>query len=254
MTSTITNLNNKLGKILEKYIKDLLKMQHVTYVSGNYSIKKGDGGECDVIIQNVDTICGLELKYTLLNKDFEIGDDVSLYSTLGKGMIKAQRQLLKHRMDLIQQKSLTLTDENKKSNVLTYNGEKIISISVCFSEYRFLTTKIITKNILNSIYYGKVGLRDVSRAEELESFYIEQEKIKKLLDKARVEKLFGDKQFRPFMNSLFLSLQQIYLACKLCKNVNDFIEFINNQLFVITGSLDYYAELIGFMNSKESRH
>lgn len=168
-------------------------------------------------------------------------------------MIKAQRQLLKHRMDLIQRKSLTITDEANNVNTLTHNKEKIISISVCFSEYRFLTSKIVSHNIMNSIYYGKIGLKEKYREKELESFYIEQKKIKKLLNKAIELGMFGGNHFRPFQYSLFLSLQQIYLSCKLCKNVNELIDFFNNQLFVVTGTFDYYAELLGFINSKQAK-
>ena len=253
MVDTITDLNGRLGIILENYVKDLLQKQRITYITGKYYLNKGNGEECDVIIQDDETICGMELKYTLLNKDYEVGDDVSLYSTLGKGMIKAQRQLLKHRMDLIQRKSLTITDEANNVNTLTHNKEKIISISVCFSEYRFLTSKIVSHNIMNSIYYGKIGLKEKYREKELESFYIEQKKIKKLLNKAIELGMFGGNHFRPFQYSLFLSLQQIYLSCKLCKNVNELIDFFNNQLFVVTGTFDYYAELLGFINSKQAK-
>ena len=35
--------------------------------------------------------------------------------------------------------------------------------------------------------------------------------------------------------------------------MNELIDFFNNQLFVVTGTFDYYAELLGFINSKQAK-
>ena len=244
-------LNTKLGLQLEKYVKDYFSKIKYTYLCGKYSLGKGLTDECDVILNNEEIICGIELKHTLLDKCFDNTDDVALYATLGMGMIKAQRQLLKHRIDLLQQGGLKLATDDGKVTSLTRTDERIFSVSLCLSEYRFLTNKLVSEKILTSVATCKISLADTTRQAELNTFYEEQQKIQALLNKAYQAGTFGCKGFHPFGNSLFMSLQQLYLACKLCKNKDVFLEFINNQLRVITGAMDFYEELLTFLEGLE---
>ena len=239
-----TQLNRQLGLNLEKYIENLFKNHKYEYCSGKYSLTNGKEGECDVIIDNEDFICGLELKYTLLDNNYEVADDVSLFSTLGKGMIKAQRQLLRHRLDLMQQGLLCLTGKDKTVRTVKYDNRPVVSISMCLSEYMFLSNKLIAEKILDTISFFSISLRDSNRTAEFNSFYDEQCRIKKLLQEAHNTKLFGSDFVHIFHHSMFLSLQQIYLTCKLCKNKDVFIKMLNRSLHVTSGALDYYEDLL----------
>lgn len=244
--TVVENLNQKLGYHLEDYIKKLFKSKNISYVSGKYFLKKGQEEECDIIIESDEAICGIETKYCFLNKDFEIGDDVSLYATLGKGMIKAQYQLLKHRLDLLMNETLKLHSsiENKKF-ILRRNNRRILSISLCLPEYRFLTTKILAEKLLEMLLFCSINVRDELRKSELAPLYKVQKDIHALLSD-KVD-LFLPKE-RIFFDSMFLSSQQIYLTVKMCKNADAFIERIQNCISVHIGEMDYYELLLKFKN------
>lgn len=236
----IGNLNSILGYQLENYIKKLLCSKNIPYLSGKYSFKKGQEEEVDIIIQNDNVICGIEAKYCFLNKDFETGNDVSLLSTLGKGMIKAQKQLLKHKIDLMKDSVLELYDEHEqRKGLLTWDNRRIISMSLCLPEYRFLTTKVLAEKLLNLLLFCTVNLRDESRIIELETLYKEQRKIQKLVE-SNME-LLGN---RVFFNSLFLSLQQLYMVIKISKNVDEIISRIQHYISVHNAEMDNYELLL----------
>ena len=238
----IRDLNSKLGYQLENYIKKLLNSKNIPYLSGKYCVKKDQKEEVDIIIQNDNAICGIEAKYCFLNKDFEIGNDVSLLSTLGKGMIKAQEQLLKHRIDLIKGTLLELNDEHEqRKGLLAWENRRIISMSLCLPEYRFLTTKVLAEKLLNLLLICNVKLKDESRKIELDTLYKEQKKIQTLVESNIA--LLGN---RVFFDSLFLSLQQLYMVIKMSKNVDEIISRIQNYISVHNAEMDNYELLLMF--------
>ena len=189
-------------------------------------------------------ICGIEVKYCFLNKYFEIGDDASLHSVLGKGMIKAQHQLLKHRLDLLKKKTLLLhNDHENREDILWWNNRRFFSMSLCFPEYRFLTTRIVVKKILDMLLTCDVSVRDKSRESDLEPLYEVQKKILALVTDKDNSPLLEE---RVFDDSIFLSLQQLYMTIKMCKNTNEFIRCMQHYLSVHNGEMDYYELLLRF--------
>ena len=244
LKTIVKNLNLNLGNHLENYIRKLFSTKNIHIINGKYSLKKGYQEECDVILQNDEVICGIEAKYCFLNKDFEIGDDVSLYSTLGKGMIKAQYQLLKHRLDLLKNGSLKLhSDTKNRVELLRLNNRRILSMSLCLPEYRFLTTKILAEKLLEMLLICDLNVRDKSRKGELDPLYKVQKEIQILVTDKANSLLLGEKIF---FDSLFLSLQQLYMTIQLSKNADEFISRIQHCISVHTGEMDYYELLLKF--------
>ena len=240
------DLNSNLGNWLEDYIRKLFRTKNIPYVCGKYYPKKGQEEECDIIVQDDEVICGIESKYCLLNKYFEIGDDASLHSVLGKGMIKAQYQLLKHRLDLLKKKTLQLhNDHENREDILCWNNRRIFSLSLCFPEYRFLTTRIVAKKILDMLLICDVSVRDKSREHDLVPLHEVQKKILDSVSDKDNSILLKD---RIFDDSIFLSLQQLYMTIKMCKNANEFIGCMQHYLSVHNGEMDYYELLLRFHN------
>ena len=114
-------------------------------------------------------------------------------------------------------------------------------MSLCLPEYRFLTTKVLAEKLLNLLLICSVNLIDESRKIELDTLYKEQKKIQTLVESNIA--LLGN---RVFFDSLFLSLQQLYMVIKMSKNVDEIISRIQNYISVHNAEMDNYELLLMF--------
>ncbi len=122
---------------------------------------------------------------------------------------------------------------------------RIFSLSLCFPEYRFLTTRIVAKKILDMLLICDGSVRDKSREHDLVPLHEVQKKILDSVSDKDNSILLKD---RIFDDSIFLSLQQLYMTIKMCKNANEFIGCMQHYLSVHNGEMDYYELLLRFHN------
>lgn len=239
-------LNQKLGEILEVYVKKKLEGKNFKYKSGHYSIDNPKTkGECDIVLETQDKIIFLEVKKRGLPDSFELGDDIDTLKSLGEGMVHAQKQILKHRIFLQKNGFMELHEEQNilsPHTVLDLNNRRLISISLCLPEYGFLTNKPISSALLESLVFATYHAKDPEQEYKLAKLNKLSEQIVNLVsdlneeDKKDVRSIFFDTVFR--------SLQQFLYSLKLSKNIDELIDYLTEEIHVVYGSLDFYTTLL----------
>ena len=278
-------LNTKLGQSMEGYTRSLLE-RYTSCNSGFYQTgRKGGKEECDAIIDRPDNIIAFEIKYHRIGLAFENGNDIELWYDLAAGMLKAQKQNLRHRLDMMSHKSITLKDKTGKtlSSLSLFNKGKMkdfIPVSLCASNYRFLTSRPFTQMIMKNFSSLSFRTKDTSK----------QSRIGELLKiQKQMVQMEGEISFKPFndqngntkkgevlidgkscpagkvivddfayykseffFDSIFLSLQQLWVGLKVTRTIDLFVEWLKHYIHVIDNSRDYYFGLLAFMKFRSS--
>lgn len=249
----VSNLDRKIGDLTEDYVKNKLNDKTFPFKSGHYSISnEKEKGECDVVLETEKEIIFLEIKKRSLPDTFELGDDVEVLRSLGDGMLNAQKQILRHRVYLQKSDLMKLYQEEKENSpytVVELKGRRIVSISMCLPEYGFLTNKTISAQLLESLIFATYHATDASREESLNKLNKLRDRIVQLADKLKAE---DKKDARTiFFDTLFRSLQQFMYVLDVSSNVEELVEYLTRDIYLIDGSLDFYSSL--YFNTKMAK-
>lgn len=236
------NLSREQGKLLEKLLYQMFQKKKIPYLAGKY-LTEGDlpGRDCDMILDGKDKSMFLEIKKCPLPQSYETMDDVEVFKTLGKGLFYAQEQILAHRLRLKQKGMIELYDEQGQ-HLTDYktNGKRVLSVSICMPEYDFFTERQMVDRILEAGRTGTFHTCDENRENSLNGLNARLERIRKLMDKLNDEKQV---EHRPFFNSLFFSLQQIWMILHFSDGVEDFLGMCSTLACITHGTGDVYAEI-----------
>lgn len=246
-----------LGLNLEVFVKDILSKNNYSYKFGHYSPKDQENeGECDLILEDESRILFIELKNCGLPYEFENTDIVTILSCLGEGMLKAQKQILHHKLHLIKnnQKIMLYKDVNDEApfSVLdNSNNKRIYSISICSSEYAFFTSGTIAKRLTKNMPNVTFHAYDKNRENELRNLNKLSGQIRTLVeDYSQYKKDLSSDDL--FFCTTFKTLQQFYYAIKLSNNISELIDYLVFDISIIFPFFDYYANLLSKINLEKS--
>ena len=238
-----------LGNRLECFVKDILKKKNYGYKYGYYSPKKQEEkGECDLILEDEKRILFVELKNCGLPYEFENSDIVTILNCLGEGMLKAQKQILHHKLHLKKnnQKMELYKNENDSTPfacIDNTDNKRIYSISLCASEYAFFTSGVIAARLTEALPNLTFNAIDKSRDKELERLNKLSKQFRELIEKyAQMQTDLTTNVL--FSRSTFKTLQQFYSALKLSNNTSEFINYLTFDTSIIFPFFDYYANLL----------
>jgi hypothetical protein len=239
-----SGLSKKQGVSLENMVYRLFKEKHFSYVTGRYKqLDDLPERDCDMILECCDRVMFVEIKKCPLPGSYEQGDDVKVLQALGDGMLYAQEQILWHKLRLKEKGVLELHDADwNRLPDFTVGEKSVIAVSICMPEYDFLTDRNITEAFLESTLLVAYHAVDPGREKLLEKLNQRARAIQALS-----ERLFEGKKFHVkdvFFKSQFRSLQQIWTMLRFCETEEEFVDMCNQQLFVITGSGDVYADIL----------
>lgn len=241
LKNNIKNLDVEQGYLIEKMIYDFLDEKTIPYKHGKYEEGSSQEGECDLVLENDKYIIFIEIKKRPLPKTFEECDDIALFRTLAGGMVTAQKQLLRHKNYLQNNGVMNLSfqsfDGLNKKSIIQLNDKRIVCISICLPEYTFLTNKIISQKILESLLTVTYHARDEKREKELNPLNKISEEIRELVLASKDDNRYI------FHNTLFRSMQQFLVTLENSKDIEDFIDNLLESIYIIDGSCDYYVQL-----------
>ena len=246
-----------LGDRLDTFVKELLKTKQYNYKYGTYAPKiPNKEGECDLILEDDKSIVFVEIKNCGLPYEFESADTVTILKCLGEGMLKAQQQILHHKLHLIENNQEMLLYKNKNDTISTYRldntqNKRIYSISLCASEYAFFTSGIIARRLTENIANLTFHAYDESRDKELDRLNKLSIRFGNLIEeysKYKDELTTNDL----FFGSSFKTLQQFNTALKLSKNISEFIDFLTFDTYLILPYFDFYVDLLSKMHMEKS--
>ena len=205
-----------------------------------------------MILDGKDKSMFLEIKKCPLPRSYETMDDVEVFKTLGKGLFYAQEQILAHRLRLKQKGMIELYDEQGR-HLTDYktNGKRVLSVSICMPEYDFFTERQMVERILEVGRTGTFHAYDENRESALNGLNGRLERIRKLMAQLNDEKQV---EHRAFFNSLFFSLQQIWMILRFSDGIEDFLGICSTLACVTHGTGDVYAEIREAVRLKQMRH
>lgn len=240
-------LDRLQGTVVETMLLDEMKAKGYDCKYGHYPEQNGiNEDECDLVLEGK-RLNFFEIKKRLSIDEFDLVDDVSLLRGLSLGMVKAQRQCFAHERYLRKNGALAL-DTGKESFTVTCDRDKLpaYKISVCFSEYSFLTSKSFCLALMEVLMLGEFKAVDASRQSELDVINKVAAAIRSYAVEMTPPKLHDAKSMSFF--SLFCSLQQILTAVWLCDTQEEFLEAVRDWLYAVDRTLDPYISLF------ETRH
>lgn len=237
----VKNCDQLLGKNLEEVISSSLSAKNINYITGFY----GDNEECDLIIEDKNTIVFIEIKKKILTSISKKGNDTSAFYDLSKSLLASQRQILKHEINLVSNNFLELRENrspkiSKRGKVvkLDYNNRRILKISLSSHEYGFLNDSQIVTSLLENLSYAEVGTKHEELNEHFEKFKDELNRFQKtLLEGLRKNAL----EERPFFNSNFISLQQLLFIIRDSNNSEELIKKLSHLNFITNGTASFYT-------------
>lgn len=232
--------NRIKGNNVESMIKDLFKAKDFPFYSGEYAVNKSTKYECDMVLESDKEIIFIEIKNQPLPNSFEQGDDIETLRSLGEGMIKAQRQCYRHLYHLRKQGELVINKSDGTRYILKENGRRVICISLCSQEYLFLTNKLFSSNFLQSLLVSTYHTTDPKKENRLASLNSLRNDLETL-----VQDIYGQIDLHhAFFDTLFRSAQQIFVILKSSKNLDEFIQYLTEPIYVSDGSGDAYHQLL----------
>ena len=238
-----------LGNRLEYFVKDILEKKNYGYKYGYYAPKKQEEkGECDLILEDEKRILFVEIKNCGLPYEFENSDIITILNCLGEGMLKAQKQILHHRLHLKKnnQKMELYKNENDTSSFTSIDNtdnKRIYSVSLCASEYAFFTSGVIASRLTEGLQNLTFNAIDKSRDKELEKLNKLSNQFRELIEKyAQMQADLTTNDL--FFHSTFKTLQQFYSALKLSNNISEFISYLTFDTSIIFPYFDFYANLL----------
>ena len=237
------------GRIIESMVRSFFDSKKYPYHYGNYKVSKSQTEDCDLVVENDDKIVFIEIKNRPLDESFEQGDDVTTLKCLAEGMIYAQRQCLKHEYYLKKFASITLESPDKSIDItpykLSWNNRRVIRVSVCSQEYLFLTNKLFSAKLLESLTVSTYHANDEKREDKLDKLNGESTKLRDL-----IYKMYGpDTDLNQiFYDTLLRSAQQIYTILSVSHSLDEFINYLTQPIYFEDGSGDVYCQLLHSIN------
>lgn len=254
--SNKNNLPNKFGMAIENYVYNLLDNKNIQYKHGIYFPKTDYEGECDLILENEGRLVFLELKNSGIAREFQFGDDVKVLNQLGKSALKAQCQILKHRIHLSQNgNTLDLfanVHDFQPAYQIDINNKRVFSISLCGAEALFFTSGYIANNLISSLAYTKFSTTDGDESL-LQNINSTAEEIRNQVEE--YAKIFTNITLRDiFHYSTVKSLQQFWFALKYANSLDELIENLVHDTWMQNYSGDFYVNLIQHLELRKHKN
>ncbi|WP_196594493.1 hypothetical protein [Pectinatus sottacetonis] len=239
--SHYASLDKEQGDNVEKILKDEMTSKGYAYGCGEYpSMNNIPAGQCDLVI-NENELYFFEIKKRSIMNEFNNVDDVALLASLGMGMIRAQKQAFAHELYLKENQQLSLNNGNYIIN-FDHNKFPARKISVCFSEYSYLTSKTFSKNLLEILLIGEFKTADANKQSELYRLNCYGNELKNI-----VNDIYDGIRHRAnevTFGSLFCSLQQILTALWCTNTETEFMKIIDRWTYFQDKTLDPYVSIV----------
>lgn len=239
-----SRLDREQGPYVEEMLRSEIKRKGYSLQYGKYKGEKDlRESDCDIVM-NGKRIYFFEVKKRAITDEFDKINDISVLKQLSLGMVNAQKQCFFHERALIKNAELILKHPNGDIDCLKCKSEQLpaYKISVCLSEYSFLTSRIFCLNLLEIIMMGEFSAVDSNKQKQLEKLNELGKKILQCESNICDEKDVNVREAAFY--SVFCSMQQLLHALWCSKTEEDFLEMIRDLIYTFDKSLNFYYSLV----------
>lgn len=226
-----------IGPAVEKLLKEEFKRHNISTKSGKYTVN-GKDGECDLVIETIDTVIFVEIKKKSLTRNARAGIDAYVLLDLANSILDAQVQAGWHEIRLRQNTFIELDDNGNKSR-LEFNDRNVMRIAVTLFDYGSFQDRTLLKQFLEGNINVQYSARDDSLKKRFDSLN------KSLVELTEQFKIFSDEQkdvINRFHNCWFLSIPQLLIVIDGVNGAEAFQKSLRSSAGMTTGSLDFYHE------------
>ena len=242
LSNTTPNISNLIGEQVEQIIKTILDNRNIKYHCGKYINPDGTSSDCDIVVENDKKIIFIEIKNRPLSKSLEFGEDVDTIKVLSEGMVYAQKQCFAHALHLKKFGSLELSNKDNNSiYTLSRNNRQIVSVSVCLHEYLFLTDKMFSSYLLESLLFVEFHAVNPKEEPYVKKLNDVGGKLKNIIQEYYDNKIPSAREV--FFDSLFRSANQIFTIAMKSRNTEDFINLLTKSVYISDGTGEIYTLL-----------
>ncbi len=246
----ISKLNKEKGILVENMVKAMFSEKGFSFHCGSYIVDKATkaGYECDMVLETEKYIVFIEIKNQPLPDNFEQGADVDVLGALGCGMIHSQLQCCRHMYYLQKNGKLDLEDKEGTVYTLLHKDRRIVRVSICSQEYQFLTNKVFSSKLLQSLLYATYSAHDAEEEYKLNKLNKMRTELVKLIDHSLSTE---QERKNAFHDSLFRTAQQLYCILDVSDSLEEFVEYLTESIYCQIGDGDAYCQLQSCMERKK---
>ncbi|MCQ9469835.1 hypothetical protein [Pseudomonas alliivorans] len=229
------DLDNKLGEVLEEFIRTQIRAAGVPVHTGNI---KSDSrellGECDALIDTPKGIFLFEVKKKGLTRKAMAGQDIDLLVDLAQSLMKAHEQAYKAEVHLVTMREITLQDKQGQLATVVLDSRYIEKASISLTDFGGLQSRSILQQILSAAIRIEVHAKSEVDDKRLKDW---RETVTALR-----QHMLKDKNERPFFNSIFLSVPQILTMLERVEDADGFFDEVTRGKYIVYGLQDFYSE------------
>lgn len=244
--------DNLVGLILEDYVRHRLLEKTIDSKSGKYTVDKEDG-ECDVFVENADTILLMEMKKKNMTRRSREGYLYQIILDYAGSLFNSQEQAFRTETFLKRKGTIELDDNGTKTS-LEYNGRKCEKVTITLNEYGPLHERVIIGALMKNFmkYHYTVEQSEIERIES------DPDKVKRIVQGFKslkkkqdllaeylteLSQSVADKSFIPFFDSWFFSIEQFCYIISQSSDVDELMNNISSLKYCSFGIKDFWQEV-----------
>lgn len=233
----VPNLGSKTGKAIETFLKNFLEKRNINSYRGEYKNFNKFTGDCDLILQNDETIIFIELKMKDLTYKAKSIDENSLFFDIINSLLYMHWQTGKHSLLLKKHNHISFIDGSK----LEQNNREIERIGITFSDYGSFQNTEVMQSILNAFLH--ISLSESTNKTKSKEFKKAQKLISNLKECTKELNSISNSEKRlSFSDCNFINLSSFLTLAQKSKNEDELIQLLLKRKHMSYGTRDFLVE------------
>jgi hypothetical protein len=234
----IKGLDDRVGMAVERFIKGELTSHGVHTCGGDYEAG-GKHGECDLVIETLETVILMELKKKTLTRRAKAGSDAHLLLDLANSLLDAQAQAGWHEVRLRHHGYLDLEHGGTVTR-LELKDREVERIAASLFDFGSFQDRILLKQFLEATMYASFTPTDSRLGKKFTEINATLVEIR---DQVAALNPGQEKINQPFFNCWFLSVPQLLILLDGVTDAAGFKSALWSCRNLVTGSSDFYFDL-----------
>lgn len=232
------DLDEKVGISVENFLKTEFISRGIPTCSGDYDAD-GEHGQCDLVVEEPDTVIFAEVKKKALTRCAKAGSDSHLLLDLSGSLLAAQAQAGWHEVRLRRNGHLDL-DLGGNITHLKLNGREVERVAVTLFDFGSFQDRILLKQFFEATLQAKFSSVDTSRSKKFDEMNVAISEIREQLAALHPDEI---EIHEPFFNCWFISVPQMLVLLDDVTDGAGFRSALWSCRHITTGSSDLYFDL-----------
>lgn len=238
-SNEFNNIDNEIGHYIEKYMYKLLNKKKIKFMNGVLADnKKNISGESDLIISGTNKIFCFEFKKKPFTRKAKSGDAFIVLTDLTDSLLESQMQANKIKFIFLNDKVLKL----KNNQFMSYNNEKIYTISISFSNFGSFHDDLFIHNFMREILKLQFNPIKKNDSDTTKKCLKINDKIKRFNKQLLELTNLGIDLREHFFCCRFIPISFLLFILSRTKDTNSFLDNLIKYKNIATGNMDIWEQ------------